>query len=117
MKTEDGVYRLGSRDFAVGGSGPDGRQSEAILSLDFRELACFRFEDQPRPASRESIEALGRLGIATGILSGDRAPVVAALASSLGISNWYAELSPREKVQVCAAAAEAGHKALVVGTA
>ncbi len=115
VKTEDGVYRLGSRDFAVGGSGPDGRQSEAILSLDFRELACFRFEDQPRPASRESIEALGRLGIATGILSGDRAPVVAALASSLGISNWYAELSPREKVQVCAAAAEAGHKALVVG--
>ncbi|MCG5485105.1 MAG: cadmium-translocating P-type ATPase [Sinorhizobium meliloti] len=115
VKTTEGIYRLGSRGFAVGNPGSDGGQSEAILSLDFRELACFRFEDRPRPASRESIEALGRLDIATGILSGDRESVVAALARSLGISNWHSELSPREKVEACAAAAEAGHKALVVG--
>ncbi|AFL52427.1 Cu2+-exporting ATPase [Sinorhizobium fredii] len=115
VKTKNGLYRLGSRDFAVGEPGSDDGQSEAILSLDFRELACFRFEDRLRPATRESIEALGRLDIATGILSGDREPVVAALASNLGISNWRAELSPREKVEECATAAEAGHKALVVG--
>ena len=113
--TEAGTYRLGSRVFAGGEPGTAGGQSETILSLDGRELACFRFDDQLRPAARESIEALGRLGLATGILSGDRAPVVAALSDRLGIANWRAGLSPREKVEACAAAAEDSHRVLMVG--
>ncbi|PTM94210.1 cation-translocating P-type ATPase [Mycoplana dimorpha] len=113
--TEAGTYRLGNRAFAGGKPEAAGAQSETILSLDGRELACFRFDDQLRPAARESIEALGRLGLATGILSGDRAPVVAALADRLGIASWRAGLSPRDKVEACSAAAEGSHRVLMVG--
>ncbi|MDK1386789.1 cation-translocating P-type ATPase [Sinorhizobium sp. 8-89] len=114
-ETRDGVYRLGSRAFACGDAGAASGQSEAILSLDGRELACFRFEDRLRPAARESVEALDRLGLTTGILSGDREPVVAAIARRLGIASWRAELSPRGKVEACAAAAEGGRRVLMVG--
>ncbi|THK37130.1 cadmium-translocating P-type ATPase [Ensifer sp. MPMI2T] len=114
-ETRDGVYRLGSRAFACGDAGVASGQSEAILSLDGRELACLRFEDRLRPAARESVDALSRLGLTTGILSGDREPVVAALAHRLGIAKWSAELSPRGKVEACAAAAEGGHRVLMVG--
>ncbi|WP_331374565.1 cation-translocating P-type ATPase [Sinorhizobium chiapasense] len=114
-ETSDGMYRLGSRAFACGDAGAASGQSEAILSLDGRELACFRFEDRLRPAARETVEDLSRLGLTTGILSGDREPVVAALARRLGIATWRAELSPRGKVDACAAAAEGGHRVLMVG--
>lgn len=110
-RTKDGVYRLGSRSFACGASGVSSGLPEAILSLDGQELACFRFEDRLRPAARESIAALHRLGLATGILSGDREPVVAAVGRRLGIANWRAELSPRGKVD----AAAGGHRVLMVG--
>ncbi|MCA1444801.1 cadmium-translocating P-type ATPase [Ensifer sp. IC4062] len=113
-KTENGVYRLGSRDFAVAELGSESAQSEAILSLDYQELACLRFEDRLRPAAHESIKTLGRLGLSTGILSGDRELVVAALARKLEIANWRAELSPSEKVAALAAAA-GGHRVLMVG--
>ncbi len=113
-KTENGVYRLGSRDFAVAEAGSESAQSEAILSRDYQELACLRFEDRLRPAAHESIKAFDRLGISTGILSGDREPVVAALARKLEIANWRAELSPSGKVAALAAAA-GGHRVLMVG--
>ncbi|OCP38508.1 cation-translocating P-type ATPase [Ensifer sp. LC163] len=113
--TADGVYRLGSRAFACGDAGEASGQSEAILSLDGRELACFRFEDRLRPLAHESVESLTRMGFATGILSGDREPVVSALAGRLGIASWRSELSPRGKVDECAAAAEGGHRVLMVG--
>ncbi|WP_140426997.1 copper-translocating P-type ATPase, partial [Ensifer aridi] len=113
-KTENGVYRLGSRDFAVAELGSESAQSEAILSRDYQELACLRFEDRLRPAAHESIKAFDRLGISTGILSGDREPVVAALARKLEIANWRAELSPSGKVAALAAAA-GGHRVLMVG--
>ncbi|ASY69219.1 nitrogen fixation protein FixI [Sinorhizobium fredii] len=111
-RTTDGVYRLGSRSFACGASGVSGGLPEAVLSFDRQELACFRFEDRLRPAARESIATLHELGLATGILSGDREPVVAEVGSRLGIANWRAELSPRGKVE---AAAAGGRRVLMVG--
>ncbi len=113
-RTTDGVYRLGSRSFACGGSSVSSGSPEAILSRDGQELACFRFEDRLRPAARESIAALDKLGLATGILSGDRESVVAETGRRLGIANWRAELSPRGKVEASAAVA-GGHRVLMVG--
>ncbi|APG84806.1 nitrogen fixation protein FixI [Sinorhizobium americanum CCGM7] len=113
-RAAEGVYRLGSRRFACGESGAASGVPEAILSRDGRELACFRFEDRLRPAARESIVALDKLGLATGILSGDREPVVAEIGRRLGIASWRAELSPRGKVEASAAAAGC-HRVLMVG--
>ncbi|RVP14348.1 cadmium-translocating P-type ATPase [Sinorhizobium meliloti] len=112
-RTAGGVYRLGSRNFAIDGLGPGSGQSEAVLSLDRRELACFRFEDRLRPATASAIDQIGEMGLVIGILSGDRKPVVQALAEQLDIEDWKAEMSPRGKVEACGDAF--GGRALMVG--
>jgi Cu2+-exporting ATPase len=96
-RTDKGVYRLGNRLFACGSVADAAATSEVVLSLEGQELACFRF------------------GFATGILSGDRAPVVEALARRLGVSLWHAELSPRNKVEAVEELGRDGAKVLMVG--
>ncbi|MBB4066978.1 cation-translocating P-type ATPase [Gellertiella hungarica] len=115
----EGTYRLGNRRFACGeeadaAAGSDAT-SEVVLSLDHRPLETFRFEDMPRPGAQKAVAALAREGFQTVVLSGDRAPVVKDLAARLGIADWRAELSPRDKADYCAEAAKAGHKVLMVG--
>ncbi len=114
----EGVYRLGSRKFACAdGTVETGEHaySEVVLSLDGRELQSFRFEDTLRPGAEKAIALLKGEGFSVGILSGDRAGVVAALAQRLGIANWKAELAPRDKAEFCAAVEAEGHKLLMVG--
>jgi Cu2+-exporting ATPase len=114
----EGVYRLGSRKFAcaeVAAKTAEHSYSEVVLSLDGRELQSFRFEDTLRPGAEKAIALLKGQGFSLGILSGDRAGVVAALAQRLGISNWKAELAPRDKAEFCAAVEAKGHKLLMVG--
>ncbi|MBW8298845.1 MAG: HAD-IC family P-type ATPase, partial [Hydrogenophaga sp.] len=117
-ETAEGVYRLGSRKFACAerdGETGDHAYSEVVLSLDGRELQSFRFEDTLRPGAEKAIALLKGEGFSVGILSGDRAGVVAALAQRLGIANWKAELAPRDKAEFCAAVEAEGHKLLMVG--
>lgn len=121
-ETADGIYRLGSRRFAVaeGQNDEDMRcddkaLSEVVLSRDGQEIAAFRFEDTLRPCGEEAIARLKAEGLSVGILSGDRAGVVSALAARLHMDHWKAELSPREKAEFCASAQADGHRLLMVG--
>ncbi|MFN7027677.1 MAG: heavy metal translocating P-type ATPase, partial [Pseudorhizobium sp.] len=99
---KEGLYRLGSRRFACGTSADDGAAPEVVLSLDSKELAVFRFEDALRPDAAAALDTLHRVGIRTGILSGDRTPVVESLARKLHVSFWQAELAPKDKVDAVA---------------
>src|SRR5690606_16476388 len=114
-RTDEGVYRLGNRLFACGGGFAPDAASEVVLSLDGGELATFRFEDAVRPDAAGAITTLGRAGFATGILSGDRAPVVDALARRLDVAFWRAELSPRDKVEAVNDLGRSGSRVLMVG--
>jgi Cu2+-exporting ATPase len=118
-RNDMGTYRLGSHRFACPGvtRTPDvaHHASEVVLSLDGEELAQFRFEDSLRPGSRAVIEELTSAGIATEIVSGDRAPAVSALAKTVGIIVWSGELSPKEKAQRCMQLTTQGRKVLMVG--
>ncbi len=117
-ETEEGVWRLGNRRFACGTTlidVSDKPYSEVVLSLDGIERATFLFEDMLRPRARASIETLKNDGLELGILSGDRAPVVAKLAADLGITNWRAGLTPRDKAEACAEASARGQLVLMVG--
>jgi Cu2+-exporting ATPase len=116
--TVEGVWRLGNRRFACGTTlidVSDKPYSEVVLSLDGIERATFLFEDMLRPRARASIETLKNDGLELGILSGDRAPVVAKLAADLGITNWRAGLTPRDKAEACAEASARGQLVLMVG--
>lgn len=117
-ETVEGVWRLGNRRFACGTTlidVSDKPYSEVVLSLDGIERATFLFEDMLRPRARASIETLKNDGLELGILSGDRAPVVAKLAADLGITNWRAGLTPRDKAEACAEASARGQLVLMVG--
>ncbi len=119
--TSEGTFRLGNRRFATGDSRaiPQGTRqalaSEAVLSRDHQVLQSFPFEDMPRPGAVPAIAALARNGFRTMVLSGDRSVVVRDLAARLGIADWKAELSPRDKAEFCSAAATSGHRVLMVG--
>lgn len=116
-ETPEGTFRLGNRRFATGsdGSAEPRAVSEVVFSLDFQPLQTFLFEDMPRPGAMKALAELTRRGLRTAVLSGDRAPVVRDLAARLGVSDWRAGLTPREKAEVCIAASEAGHRVLMVG--
>lgn len=117
-ETEEGVWRLGNRRFACAMQSVDVSDqpySEVVLSLDGIERAAYLFEDMLRPRAQSSIETLKKAGLDLGILSGDRAPVVAKLAADLGIANWRAGLTPREKAEACADASARGRRVLMVG--
>jgi P-type Cu2+ transporter len=112
----DGTYRLGSRRFACGGSisGQD-VSLEVVLSRDGMELAAIRFEDALRQDAAAAVQTLGEDGMAAAVVSGDRVAPVRALAAQLGIGQWKAEVSPKDKAEFCASLAASGRKVLMVG--
>ncbi len=114
-RSSEGVYRLGNRTFACGGAASAHAASEVVLSLDGQELACFQFEDAVRPDAVGALMTLRDAGFSTGIVSGDRTPVVATLARRLGVSLWRAQLSPRDKVDQIEILGNGGARILMVG--
>lgn len=117
-ESEEGVWRLGNRAYSLGSGGidpVDSPYSETVLSLNGREIAAFRFEDSLRPQAAETVRRLNAKGLPTGILSGDRQPVVASIARRLAIANWRSGLDPQGKVIAIQQAAESGEKVLMVG--
>ncbi|WLD98113.1 cation-translocating P-type ATPase [Agrobacterium leguminum] len=115
---EAGTYRLGSRRFACPGEASvdngDAR-SEVVLSLDGQHLASFGFEDNPRAGAAAALRSLSMQGLMQEIVSGDRAAAVSAVAQRLGIGNWRADLSPKDKAARCAELAGEGRRVLMVG--
>ncbi|MFK3779255.1 cation-translocating P-type ATPase [Agrobacterium sp. NPDC089420] len=117
-ETEAGTYRLGNRRFAcpdeVRTDNGDAR-SEVVLSLDGHQLASFGFEDNPRAGAVAALRNLSVRGLMQEIVSGDRAAAVSAMAERLGIGNWRADLSPKDKAARCAELAGEGRRVLMVG--
>jgi len=116
----NGTYRLGHRAFALGVTEVGAYLStdslpETVLSLNGKELATFQFEDRIRPGASAAVSELARKGMSLGILSGDRVSVVDALARRLGIGLAKAGLTPKDKAELCAAAADAGRKVFMIG--
>jgi Cu2+-exporting ATPase len=113
--------RLGSPLFC-------GAEAQARAALDRHPEAsviCFREGDAApavflvRQALREdaveTVEALRRGGYRLIVLSGDRAAAVAGAAETLGIGEWAAELTPKDKIARIEALKAAGRRVLMVG--
>ncbi|MCZ7852877.1 cation-translocating P-type ATPase [Agrobacterium salinitolerans] len=117
-ETASGIYRLGNRRFACADEARldngDAR-SEVVLSLDGHQLASFGFEDNPRVGAVAALRHLSVRGLVQEIVSGDRPAAVSAMAQRLGIGNWRADLSPKDKAARCAELADEGRRVLMVG--
>uniref|UniRef100_I2Q3A8 P-type Zn(2+) transporter n=1 Tax=Desulfovibrio sp. U5L TaxID=596152 RepID=I2Q3A8_9BACT len=72
--------------------------------------------DTTKDAAARAVAALRNLGLATvGILSGDHEKAVAALASRVGITEFWSGLKPQGKLDILAGFQEKGRRVLFVG--
>ena len=75
----------------------------------------FRFEDKIRPDAAAVVAALIRRGVTVEMLSGDNAQIVANVAKEVGISNWFASVTPQQKASRLQTLRDKGLKVLMVG--
>ena len=73
---------------------------------------CIILGDVVRQDARE---AVSRLGLHTVILSGDRQPIVDAVADEIGADRGYGDLLPGDKAEYIASMQRDGHKVAFVG--
>ncbi len=97
------------------GEGDGNGEDERKVGEERRVLARIAIADAPRPEAAALVAGLGRLGLRTHLLSGDRAPAVAGIANELGIANWRAQADPGEKLAFVAGLRETGARVLMVG--
>jgi Cd2+/Zn2+-exporting ATPase len=81
---------------AAGSLEADGR-TVAAVTRDGTPLGLIGLRDEPRPDAVSAIAALGAMGIAAVMLTGDNARTAAAIAGGLGMDH-RAELLPDGKV-------------------
>lgn len=75
-----------------------GAKSLVVVSVNQVAMLLIALEDDVRGESKEAIESLKRLEIEPILMSGDAAARVKAVADELAISNFYAEVSPEQKL-------------------
>ncbi|TAD86717.1 MAG: cadmium-translocating P-type ATPase [Alphaproteobacteria bacterium] len=110
----EGEVRLGSRRFC-GVADDDRAGPELWLVRPDRQPVRFAFADHLRPDAAEVVAGLKRRGYRLSLLSGDRTPTVAATAGAVGIEDWYAGLSPADKVRMLEEWRSRGERVLMVG--
>ena len=111
----EGEWRLGRRDWVTEVE-DDGRPgAELWFSRPGQQPVRFRFADPLRPDAAEVVAALRARGLELELLSGDRAPTVAAVAAALGLERAEAGLDPAGKVARLEALTASGRRVLMVG--
>jgi Cu+-exporting ATPase len=89
--------------------------SVAILGHDNTALLVIGLADDVRADAKELVDALKELRIDVTVLSGDVESRVATVASDLGIENFFARVTPEQKLQHLAALEYAGKTTAMVG--
>ncbi|MEP7183604.1 MAG: heavy metal translocating P-type ATPase [Betaproteobacteria bacterium] len=116
--------RLGRPAFAAALSGADVPSDAADASLastlvalgDERGIvALFALGDALRPGAAALVRSLAAMGIVPVLLSGDRAPAVAAVAGAVGIADARADALPEDKRAAIAALQAGGAIVAMVG--
>ena len=115
------VYLLGSKRYVHGDGSEDVCAHAQPTANDIAEVwvagpeVCGRllFRDEVRPSARELLARLHRDGLATVMLTGDRAEAAKAIAAEVAVGEVRAELSPDEKVAAVQSLKAAGAVAMI----
>ena len=92
-----------------------GAETTAWLAIGDAAPRAFTFTDRLRPGAANAVRNLMRQGKRVILMSGDTEPVVAALATRLGITEWKADALPADKAARIAELQAAGQHVLMVG--
>ncbi|WP_163848631.1 heavy metal translocating P-type ATPase [Pseudooceanicola aestuarii] len=104
----------------AGWAGPDVAEGETHLTATWFQPGqgvplALQFTDRLRRGAAQAVTDLQAAGKRVILLSGDRVPVVQALAAELGITDWQAAALPEEKAARITALQAAGARVLMVG--
>lgn len=102
--------RVGEQRLSVVPDGPE--QVSLVDRTSGEELGRIALRSQVRSAARSTLESL-HLGVT--ILSGDHARVVETVATTLGIEEWHAQLTPADKASWVREREATGTPVLFVG--
>jgi P-type Cu2+ transporter len=78
-------------------------------------LGAFALEDEVRPESYEAMKSLHDLGVKVAMITGDATQVAQAVATELGIDEFFAEVLPEDKDSKVAELQARGHRVAMVG--
>jgi Cu2+-exporting ATPase len=92
-----------------------GAETTAWLAIGDAAPRAFTFTDRLRPGAANAVQHLMRQGKRVILISGDTEPVVAALATRLGIAEWQADALPADKAARIAELQAEGQHVLMVG--
>ncbi len=113
--------RIGNPAYACALSGcpvppcPDRLGQWLLLGDEHQPLAWFGLDDRLRDDARDLLNACRARGWHTWLLSGDSSPMVASVASELGIAQVQGSLPPDAKLAVLQRLRAEGRKVLVLG--
>lgn len=115
-------YRIGARSFvaALSNSAMPRSHDESVLTEVYLGdescvVARFDIEDELRPDARAALDTLREAGHEIVLASGDRRASVAAVAKTLGVDRWHAELTPADKFALVADLQRGGERVVMVG--
>ncbi|MFZ9407573.1 MAG: heavy metal translocating P-type ATPase [Burkholderiaceae bacterium] len=117
------VWRLGRWRFACASSqspqedeGQSATGSTRVwLSLGGRPVARIEFSQSLRADAATALQTLREAGLSLAIRSGDESGAVAAVADTLGVSDWKAGQSDQDKLADLEALEARGHRVGMVG--
>jgi Cu2+-exporting ATPase len=118
--TIDGqTCRLGSHEFATAQASPaavdQSNATSVYLAVGGRPVARFTLADQLRADAARTLGAIRKLGLKTGLVSGDNEPSVATVAHALEIADYHADCTPESKLEIIRRAQRAGETVVMVG--
>ncbi|UWW08179.1 heavy metal translocating P-type ATPase [Mycolicibacterium brumae] len=94
------------------------REEGAIILhvvIDGRVAGALRLSDAIRPESRDTVEALHKLGISVVMITGDAHAVAASVADELGVDRVFAQVRPEDKAAAVKELQDEGHQVAMVG--
>lgn len=112
-ESKDGEeVKIGSARFI----GMENEEIRAVyLGIDGKPVARVIIEDEIKKASKETIEELKKDFKKIAVVSGDSQGPVRDLAKELGLTDYYAGLLPKDKLDVMEKFKQEGHKLVFVG--
>ncbi len=94
-------------------------RSEGAIILhvvkDGQVAGALRLADDIRPESRDTVDALHRLGVSVVMITGDAHAVANTVAAELGVDRVFAEVRPEDKASAVARLQTEGHTVAMVG--
>ena len=82
---------------------------------DGKAIGALRLEDEPRPESRDAVEALHALGLEVVLITGDAQAVADTVAEDLGIDRVFAGVRPEDKAAKVKELQDEGRMVAMVG--